>query len=61
MKHGQIYLRFYCETTESDTFVPVSDLLDSGVPIDVETGNDLELKDDLVYVKNGNKFIPLDK
>lgn len=61
MTQDHIFIRFHCETTETDQYVSVSDLIFAGAPIDVEAGEDLEPTDDLIYVKVGEKFISLSK
>ena len=58
LKDSKVFLKFSNEDGV-DLFVPISDLLDSGTPIDVNTGDDLEQADDLVYRKEGKTFVAI--
>lgn len=57
LKDSNVFLKFVSEDG-TDLFVPVSDLIDSGTPIDGD-GDDLEQADSLVYRKDGKTFVAI--
>ena len=54
MKYSDIYLKFKDENG-NDLLVSVSEIIDSGNPIDPEMGDDLQLVDEFIYSVNGLK------
>lgn len=58
MKYQKIHLKFARDS--ENILVSIADLLDSGIPIDEETGEDLNLVDDDVYDYNGEKIVDKD-
>jgi len=53
MNTSNTYLRFFNEDDSYVVYVPVANLCDSGIPIDPDTGDDLDNDESIYFYQNG--------